>query len=159
MNAIGVSAALGTFIAGVVLAESEYRHELEAEIAPFKGLLLGLFFISVGASINFSILMAEPLQIGALVVLLMLCKMLVLFSLSRIFKLKGGNGWYFTFALSQAGEFCFVLFSFAGQHHILGSDIIDPLVVVVALSMAATPILMILQDKVIEPLFVRKGCK
>lgn len=159
MDSIGVSAALGTFIAGVVLAESEYRHELEAEIAPFKGLLLGLFFISVGASINFSILVAEPLQIGALVVLLMLCKMLVLFTLSRIFKLKGGNGWYFTFALSQAGEFCFVLFSFAGQHHILSNDIIDPLVVVVALSMAATPILMIVHDKVIEPLFVRKGCK
>lgn len=159
MDSIGVSAALGTFIAGVVLAESEYRHELEAEIAPFKGLLLGLFFISVGASINFSILMAEPLKIGALVALLMLCKMLVLFTLSRLFKLKGGTGWFFTFALSQAGEFCFVLFSFAGQHQILSREIIEPLVVVVALSMAVTPILMILHEKVVEPLFVKKGCK
>ena len=153
MESIGVSAALGTFLAGVVLAESEYRHELEAEIAPFKGLLLGLFFISVGASINFSILLADPGLIGSLVLGLILCKMLVLFILGKFFNIQRVNRWYFAFALSQAGEFCFVLFSFAGQHHILTAEIIDPLVVVVALSMAVTPILMILNDKVIEPLF------
>ncbi|WDE07465.1 cation:proton antiporter [Thalassomonas viridans] len=153
MDSIGVSAALGTFLAGVVLAESEYRHELEAEIAPFKGLLLGLFFISVGASINFAILLAEPVFILALVFGLIFCKMLVLFVLGKLFKMQGVNRWFFSFALAQAGEFCFVLFTFARQHNILTPEIIDPLVVVVALSMAVTPLLMIINNKVVEPFF------
>ncbi|WDE09946.1 monovalent cation:proton antiporter-2 (CPA2) family protein [Thalassomonas haliotis] len=153
MDSIGVSAALGTFLAGVVLAESEYRHELEAEIAPFKGLLLGLFFISVGASINFAILQAKPVFIIGLVFGLIFCKMLVLFVLGKLFKMQGINRWFFSFALAQSGEFCFVLFTFASQHHILTPDITEPLVVVVALSMAVTPLLMIVNNKLVEPLF------
>ena len=153
MESVGLSAALGTFLAGVVLAESEYRHELEAEIEPFKGLLLGLFFISVGASINFSLLIEQPVLISSLLSGLLLIKMSALFILSRIFKIDAGCSWFFTFALSQSGEFCFVLFSFAGQNNILGSDIISPMIVVVALSMAITPILMIVNDKIIQPLY------
>ena len=153
MDSVGLSAALGTFLAGVVLAESEYRHELEAEIEPFKGLLLGLFFISVGASINFGLLIEQPVLISSLLFGLLLTKLSVLFILSRIFKIDAGCSWFFAFALSQSGEFCFVLFSFAGQNNILGSDIISPMIVVVALSMAITPVLMIINDKIIQPLY------
>jgi monovalent cation:proton antiporter-2 (CPA2) family protein len=156
MGLIGVSAALGTFVAGVVLADNEYRHELEAEIQPFKGLLLGLFFISVGASIDFILLIEQPLIIAALVLGLVLVKLLVLLVLSKAFKLQRSNQWTFTFALAQGGEFCFVLFTFTDQHHILPSTITAPLVVVVALSMALTPLLMIFNDKVMQPRFAKK---
>jgi monovalent cation:proton antiporter-2 (CPA2) family protein len=156
MEAVGLSAALGTFIAGVVLADNEYRHELEAEIEPFKGLLLGVFFISVGASIDFSVMMEQPYVIAGLVCLLVLVKLVVLFVLSKAFKLQQNNQWTFTFALAQGGEFCFVLFSFASSSHILSETIIAPMVVVVALSMAFTPMLMIVNDKIIQPMFTKK---
>lgn len=155
MNAVGLSAALGTFLAGVVLADSEYRHELEAEIEPFKGLLLGLFFISVGASINFSILADQPGLISSLVFGLIGVKMFVLFVLSRVFSMQKPASAFFSFALAQSGEFCFVLFSFASQNYIISSEVSDPLVVVVALSMALTPLLMIVNEKLIQPLLVK----
>lgn len=155
MGLVGLSAALGTFLAGVVLAESEYRHELEAEIEPFKGLLLGLFFISVGASIDFALLAEKPLLIATLVCLLISIKFIVLITLAKIFRLQNNQQWTFTFALAQSGEFCFVLFSFASQNHILPADVIDPLIVVVALSMALTPLLMIINDRCVQPLFLR----
>lgn len=154
MGAVGLSAALGTFLAGVVLADSEYRHELEAEIEPFKGLLLGLFFISVGASINFTILAEEPGLIGGLVFALIAVKMLVLLVLSKIFKMDKPASAFFGFALAQSGEFCFVLFSFAAQNNVISEDVSSPLVVVVALSMAVTPLLMIVNEKLIQPLLV-----
>jgi len=153
MEMAGLSAALGTFLAGVVLADSEYRHELEAEIEPFKGLLLGLFFISVGASIDFNLLMQMPEVIFALVAILITVKFLVLISLAKVFKLQSDQQWTFTFALAQGGEFCFVLFSFTAQNHILPEAVSAPLVVVVALSMAFTPLLMIINERWVQPLF------
>jgi monovalent cation:proton antiporter-2 (CPA2) family protein len=155
MEWVGLSAALGVFIAGVVLAESEYRHELEAEIQPFKGLLLGLFFITVGASIDFSVLMAQPVVIAQLVAVLVLVKVGVLYVLAKLFKLKRHQQSTFTYALAHSGEFCFVLFSFADQNHILPTSITSPLVVVVALSMAITPLLMIFNEKLVQPLLVK----
>lgn len=156
MEWVGLSAALGVFIAGVVLAESEYRHELEAEIQPFKGLLLGLFFITVGASINFTVLQEQPQLIASLLALLIVVKLLVLYGLAKMFKLQRSQQSTFTYALSHSGEFCFVLFSFADQNQVLTPEITSPLVVVVALSMAITPLLMIYNDKIVQPLVVDK---
>jgi Kef-type K+ transport system membrane component KefB len=113
MDAIGLSPALGTFIAGVVLADSEYRHELETTIDPFKGLLLGLFFISVGAGINFNLLIENPWVIIGFVLLLIFIKFVVLLILGRIFRLKKGFEFLFAFLLAQASEFAFVLISFS----------------------------------------------
>ncbi|PCJ30777.1 MAG: potassium transporter [Moraxellaceae bacterium] len=153
MELVGLSAALGTFIAGVVLADNEYRHELEAEIEPFKGLLLGLFFISVGASIDFALLAEKPLMIFGMVGLLVAVKFIVLILLAKLFKLESSQQWTFTFGLAQGGEFGFVLFALASQQQILSGTIIDPLVVVVALSMAFTPVLMMINEKLVQPLF------
>ena len=96
MGLVGLSPALGAFLAGVVLANSEFRHELEANIEPFKGLLLGLFFITVGAGINFSVLSESPMLIAGLTVAVMLVKAIVLFIIALIFKIKGTNKWLFT---------------------------------------------------------------
>ena len=151
MEHIGLSPALGTFVAGVVLANSEYRHELEAEIEPFKGLLLALFFISVGASIDFELLMAEPLVILGLVAILVSVKMVILFVLGLVFKMTSRSNAIFTFSLAQGGEFAFVLFSYASSQDVLPATIIDPLTLVVALSMALTPLLFLLNEKVVLP--------
>jgi monovalent cation:proton antiporter-2 (CPA2) family protein len=154
MQQVGLSPALGTFVAGVVLAENEYRHELESDIEPFKGLLLGLFFISVGASINFNLLMQQPLLIVCLVLVLAIVKFAVLFGLGRVFRLEMSQSLLFACALAQGGEFGFVLFSFATQNNVLTEDVAGPLVVVVALSMALTPLIMIINDRLIQPRFV-----
>lgn len=156
MEWLGLSAALGAFIAGVVLAESEYRHELEAEIQPFKGLLLGVFFITVGASINFTVLSESPLLITQLLALLVVVKVIVLYGLAKIFKLQQHQQATFTYALSHSGEFCFVLFSFSEQNRVLPPDITEPLVVVVALSMAITPLLMIFNEKIVQPIMEKR---
>lgn len=154
MQQVGLSPALGTFVAGVVLADNEYRHELETDIDPFKGLLLGLFFIAVGASIDFNLLIQQPLLILGLVLGLAIVKLAVLFGLGRFFKIEFSQSLLFAFALAQGGEFAFVLFSFATQNNVLPSGVADPLVVVVALSMALTPLLMIIYEKLIQPRFV-----
>ena len=156
MTQVGLSPALGTFLAGVVLANSEYRHELISDIEPFKGLLLGLFFISVGASINFNLILESPLIIAALVILLMTVKGLVLFALGKFFKISTDQNLIFAVALSQVGEFAFVLFSFAAQNIIIPEDIINVMVAVVALSMAMTPIVIVLNEKLILPRFGTK---
>lgn len=156
MTQVGLSPALGTFLAGVVLANSEYRHELISDIEPFKGLLLGLFFISVGASINFNLILESPLIIAALVILLMTVKGLVLFALGKFFKISTDQNLIFAVALSQVGEFAFVLFSFAAQNSIIPEDIINVMVAVVALSMAMTPIVIVLNEKLILPRFGTK---
>lgn len=147
MSQLGLSPALGTFIAGVVLAGNEYRHELEGDIEPFKGLLLGLFFISVGVSIDFNLIASEPLLIAVLVVSLILIKMVVLYALSKFYNMGLSNGMLFTFALAQGGEFAFVLFSFSVQNGVLNSDIANPLIAAVAVTMALTPLLMIINEK------------
>lgn len=155
MQKLGLSPALGTFIAGVVLAESEYRVQLEADIEPFKGLLLGLFFISVGASIDFALIAREPGTIALIVAGLLVLKFTVLLALSRVFGLKRGEGFLLAFALAQGGEFAFVLFSFATQNAVLPIEIASLLVASVALSMAAAPLLFTINEKLVRPLFQR----
>ncbi|WP_414660008.1 monovalent cation:proton antiporter-2 (CPA2) family protein [Horticoccus sp. 23ND18S-11] len=156
MQLVGLSAALGTFVAGVVLANSEYRHELEADIEPFKGLLLGLFFITVGANIDFGLLRAQPGTIAALVAGLLAVKFTVLLVLSRVFKLSTPEGLLFSFALAQGGEFAFVLLSFVAQHGVMSPAETSPLVAAVALSMAAAPLLFVFNEKVVQPRFARR---
>ena len=151
MEQVGMSPALGAFLAGVVLASSEYRHELVSDIEPFKGLLLGLFFIAVGASLDLRLIASRPGEILALVAALMLLKLLILLVLGRAFGMGRDQNLVLAFALSQAGEFAFVLFSFAQQHGVLRPEVAAPLVAVVALSMAATPLVMLLNERLILP--------
>ncbi|MGB6188497.1 MAG: monovalent cation:proton antiporter-2 (CPA2) family protein [Aeromonas molluscorum] len=153
MESVGLSPALGSFLAGVVLADSEYRHELEADIDPFKGLLLGLFFMSVGAGINFGLFAEHPILIPALVIGLMALKWLVLMAIGLVLRVSPSQRWTFSLALAQGGEFAFVLFSFASQNRVLPEEMIALLTLVVALSMALTPLLLILNDRVIQPWF------
>jgi monovalent cation:proton antiporter-2 (CPA2) family protein len=153
MQKIGLSPALGTFVAGVVLAESEYRVQLEADIEPFKGLLLGLFFISVGASIDFSLIARQPSAVASIVAGLLVLKFVVLLLLSRVFRLKAGEGFLLAFALAQGGEFAFVLFAFATQNDVLSGEMASLLVASVALSMAAAPLLFTLYHRLVRPLF------
>ncbi|WP_322866242.1 cation:proton antiporter [Aquicoccus sp. G2-2] len=151
MSLVGLSPALGTFLAGVVLANSAYRHELESDIDPFKGLLLGLFFMTVGASINFALLAENLWLIIGLTLGLMALKVLVLLILGYIFKLRGTDKWLFALGLAQAGEFGFVLLSFTVANGVIPADLADRLLLVVALSMLLTPGLFILYDRVIAP--------
>lgn len=153
MTLVGLSPALGTFIAGVVLANSEYRHELESDIDPFRGLLLGLFFMTVGAGINFALLFDNLLQIVGLTLGLMLLKSAVLYVLARVFKLEGSDRWLFTLGLAQAGEFGFVLLAFTVSNAVIPGVLADRLLLIVALSMLLTPALFILYDRVIAPKF------
>jgi CPA2 family monovalent cation:H+ antiporter-2 len=147
MNLVGLSPALGTFLAGVVLANSEFRHELESDIAPFKGLLLGLFFITVGAGINFAVFLREPFELLGLTLLMMAIKGGVLFLLALIFRLKGRNRWLFTLGLAQAGEFGFVLVTFSVQQAVISSGLAERLLLVVALSMLLTPLFFIVYER------------
>jgi len=153
MSLVGLSPALGTFLAGVVLANSEYRHELESDIDPFKGLLLGLFFMTVGAGINFGLLQANLLAIVAMTIGLIAIKAGVLFVLAIIFNIHGADRWLFALGLAQAGEFGFVLLSFTVANNVIPGAIADLLLLVVALSMLLTPLLFILYDRVIVPRF------
>ena len=154
MEFVGLSPALGTFLAGVVLAESEFRHELEANIEPFKGLLLGLFFISVGASIDFALVAAAPGLILGLVVALIMAKFMVLMMVGRVFKLNLADNLMFAFLLAQGGEFAFLLFSFATQNRVISPELASMLIVVVVMTMIATPLLMITYERLIRPRFV-----
>ncbi len=156
MQKVGLSPALGTFLAGVVLADSEYRHELESDIEPFKGLLLGLFFLSVGASLDFEFVSREAGMLSLMVAALALIKLVVLMLLGRLFKLPASQNFIFSFALAQGGEFAFVLLSFATQNNVLVPEVANPLVAVIALSMALTPILMIVNDKLVQPRFATR---
>jgi CPA2 family monovalent cation:H+ antiporter-2 len=151
MTLVGLSPALGTFLAGVVLANSEYRHELESDIDPFRGLLLGLFFMTVGASIDFGLLASEALPILALTLAVMAVKAAVLLGLARVFRVRGAQGWLLGLALAQAGEFGFVLISFALANTVLPPEIAPRLTLIVTLSMMITPGLFILYDRVIRP--------
>ncbi len=156
MDFVGLSPALGTFLAGVVLARSEFRHELESDIEPFKGLLLGLFFISVGAAIDFGLVGAQPGTVLGLMALLMVVKFVVLFVLGRIFRMSLDQNLLFAFSLAQSGEFAFVLFSFAAREGVVDETLAATLIASVALSMAATPLVMLFNEKVVQPRF---GCR
>ena len=143
MSLIGLSPALGAFVAGVVLADSEYRHELESTLEPFKGLLLGLFFITVGAGIDFDLLFNEFGTILCLTLAVMLVKAAVLHVLGKLFRQRGLNNRLFALSLAQAGEFGFVLLSFVVQNAVMPQAVADRLLLVVALSMLFTPLLIV----------------
>ena len=151
MTLVGLSPALGTFLAGVVLANSEYRHELESDIDPFKGLLLGLFFMTVGAGVNFDLLFANLGNVLAMTVGLIVLKATVLFILAKAFNVGGTDKWLFGLGLAQAGEFGFVLLSFTVANSVIPQSVADQLLLVVALSMLLTPGLFIFYDRVITP--------
>jgi len=157
MTLVGLSPALGTFLAGVVLANSEYRHELESDIDPFKGLLLGLFFMTVGAGINFGLLLDNPGIIVGLTLGLIAIKVIVLYLLAVVFKIGGADRWLFALGLAQAGEFGFVLLSFTVANGVIPSDLVDRLLLIVALSMLLTPALFILYERAISPRFTGPG--
>ena len=149
MDTLGFSMALGTFIAGILLAESEYQHELEIAIEPFKGLLLGLFFISVGMALNLGVLYTHILLVLAGVIILVTMKGAVLYGLSRVFGLRTSVRLQFSAVLSQGGEFAFVLFSAAGAQKVISSSQLSLLLVVVTLSMMTTPLLMQWVDRIL----------
>jgi monovalent cation:proton antiporter-2 (CPA2) family protein len=153
MQRVGLSPALGAFLAGVVLAESEYRHQLETDIEPFKGLLLGLFFISVGAGIDFAVIGGQPATIGLLVVAVLALKFVVLLAVSRVSRLEPTQRYLFAFALAQGGEFAFVLCSFATQGGVLIAQMANLLVATIALTMAAAPLLMMINERFVQPRF------
>ncbi|MGH8047016.1 MAG: monovalent cation:proton antiporter-2 (CPA2) family protein [Chthoniobacterales bacterium] len=153
MQVVGLSPALGAFLAGVLLADSEYRPQLEADIEPFKGLLLGLFFISVGAQIDFGFIATHGGTIAALVAGLLLVKFIVLAALGRIYGLTPSQNVLFAFALAQGGEFAFVLLSFSSEEGVVPDGVETPLVAAVALSMAATPLLLLFNERVVQPWF------
>lgn len=155
MEAVGLSPALGTFLAGVVLADSEYRHELESDIEPFKGLLLGVFFISVGAQIDFEYILGHVGLVVALVVGVTLVKVGVLYTVSRLFGLDRAARWLFAFALSQVGEFAFVLISFGTQSRVFDAELATPLVAVVALTMAISPLAFLVLERAVLPRLTR----
>ena len=151
MSLVGLSPALGTFLAGVVLANSEYRHELESHIYPFKGLLLGLFFMTVGAGINFELFLFDTGTVLGLTLGLIAIKALVLWVLSVVFGINGTDRWLVTLGLAQAGEFGFVLLTFTVGQAIIPQVLADQLLLVVALSMLLTPAIFIVFERVIAP--------
>jgi CPA2 family monovalent cation:H+ antiporter-2 len=155
MSVVNLSPALGAFLAGVVLANSEFRHELEANIEPFKGLLLGLFFITVGAGINFGVLLAEWGTVVSLGAAVIVVKALILFALAKTFGIHSSNGWLFTLGLAQAGEFGFVLLTYSVQSDVIPLEISQILSLVVALSMFLTPLLFIAYDRIVLPRYRR----
>lgn len=151
MELVGLSPALGAFLGGVVLATSEFKHELESNLEPFKGLLLGLFFMAVGASINFIVIGENPLMVSGLLIAVIILKAIVLFIVGAIFKLKLDQRLLLTVGLAQIGEFAFVLLSFAFQLHILNRVQLDMMLVVTALTMTLTPILGIINERLVLP--------
>jgi monovalent cation:H+ antiporter-2, CPA2 family len=153
MTIVGLSPALGTFLAGVVLANSEFRHELESDIEPFKGILLGLFFIAVGASINFRLIVSNPLMIAGVVSGIIALKALVLFATGRLSGVSMDQNMIFTLGLSQVGEFAFVLFAFISQLKILSAHWTDMMMGATAITMTITPLLLLINERFIDPNF------
>ncbi|WP_261887352.1 glutathione-regulated potassium-efflux system protein KefB [Vibrio aerogenes] len=150
MQKLGLSMALGTFLAGVLLAESEFRHELEVSIEPFKGLLLGLFFIAVGMAVDLGLLFEQPIKIIAAVIALVSIKGLILYLLARLFGTRAKARSNMAAILSQGGEFAFVIFTAAETKGILQPELASFLLVVVSLSMVTTPLLLLVQRKWFE---------
>lgn len=159
MQLVGLSMALGAFLAGVLLAESEYRRELETDIEPFKGLLLGLFFIAVGMSIDFEVLRRSPLLMAAIVLTLLLLKGLVIWGIARPMGIPLAERPVFTLLLAQGGEFAFVVFQAAAGARVFSAETASLLVGSVAVSMLVTPVLLVLVDKFLLPRFNRGGAR
>ena len=153
MSFIDLSPALGTFIGGVVLADNEFRHELESDLEPFKGLLLGLFFITVGAGIDFALFAGAPVTVLGLVLLLMISKTAIVFAIASWWKISLPHRWTLSLSLGQAGEFGFVLMAAIVGQHLLPTETARFVTLIIALSMALTPLLFVLNDQVIQPRF------
>ncbi len=147
MASVGLSMALGTFLAGVLLADSEYRYELRLDIEPVKGLLLGLFFIAVGMSVDLSLLASSPLLIFGLALLVVLTKIAILLGLGKLFKYSLRDTLLYGAALSQVGEFAFVIFGIALTQNTIPREIYNVLNAIVAVSMLITPLLLLLYDR------------
>jgi Kef-type K+ transport system membrane component KefB/voltage-gated potassium channel Kch len=154
MEMVGLSTALGAFLGGVLLADSEYRHELELDIEPFKGLLMGLFFIAVGMSVDLGLFIRSPLLVLGIALGIVLLKTALLYPIAQTFGYCGrADATLFALALSQVGEFAFVLFGAAGR--ILPKETLDVLNAAVAVSMLSTPVLMMLYERVLAPRYAR----
>jgi Kef-type K+ transport system membrane component KefB/Trk K+ transport system NAD-binding subunit len=159
METVGLSPALGTFLAGVLLAESEYRHELEMDLDPFRGLLLAVFFIAVGAGIDFKLIASAPTLIIGAVLAFVVIKLVVLYAIARLARMKTPRASLFSFSLAQGGEFAFVLISFAAGLGLLAATQANMLIAIVALSMALAPLLMMIDARIIQPRLDGKGLK
>lgn len=151
MASVGLSPALGAFLAGVVLSSSEYRHELESDLDPFKGLLLGLFFITIGAGVNFGLLASDPFRILVYALSLVVIKFVVLYVLALITKMPRQDRWLFSLGLAQAGEFAFVLLTLTLSEGVLARSTVELVTLVVAITMVLTPLLYLLFERVIAP--------
>ena len=151
-SSLGLSMGLGAFLAGVLLADSSYRHEFEANIEPFKGLLLGLFFMAVGMSVNLGLMYSAPGMVFGVLLGLLALKMGALYMLGKLFRLPGGAARNLAFVLPAGGEFAFVLFDAASDYHVFDQHLTDVLNLAVTLSMAATPFLVLLNERVIQPI-------
>ena len=156
MDYVGLDPALGAFLGGVVLADSEFRHQIEADIAPFKGLLLGIFFVAVGASINFTYFISQPMLVVGIVAGLIVIKFVVLWALARLFGFDRSSSLLFSFALAQGDEFAFVLFPSAVGLAVLTAAWSNIFVLAVAISMALTPFLLMFDAKLVPPRFVQR---
>jgi glutathione-regulated potassium-efflux system ancillary protein KefC len=159
MESVGLSMALGAFLAGVLLAESEYRRELETDLEPFKGLLLGLFFIAVGMSIDFAVVLQSPLQVAAMVLAFLLLKAAVLLVIARAMPIPLGERPVFAILLAQGGEFGFVVFQAAALAGVIDAPTASMLVAAVALSMLATPLLLVAADRFWAPRLALRGAR
>lgn len=156
MVAIGLSPALGAFLAGVMLANSEFRHELEAHIDPFKGLLLAVFFVSVGSTMNFNIIAQDPVFIFSTVFVVLAVKFFVLFAIGKFFKIDTPQSLFYAFALSQVGEFAFVLINYASDLYLFNAEMNAQMMAITAITMCITPILLIINDRLITPKFIKE---
>jgi monovalent cation:proton antiporter-2 (CPA2) family protein len=147
-NQAGLSASLGAFLAGVLLADSEFRHELEADLEPFKGLLLGLFFVCVGMSANLGLLESEPLRLVAVTIAFLAIKILAVAALGRFGRCRGREAWKLAFTIPTGGEFAFVLFTLAARQRLIDAGTADLLVLAVTLSMMLAPLLLLTEEAV-----------
>ncbi len=153
MGLAGLSPALGTFLAGVILANSSFKHELESDLEPFKGLLLGLFFMAVGASINFHLIAEFPATVFGLTIGIIVVKAMILFLIGKFFRMSSDQNSIMAIGLAQVGEFAFVILSFIGQLNILSKQETGLMMAVTAISMALTPVFMLINEKFILPAF------
>lgn len=156
MDLAGISAALGAFLAGVLMANSEFRHELESNLEPFKGILLGLFFTAVGSTINFGLIVDQPVKILLAVVLFMIIKSVVLNVVAMFFKLVTQQKILFTLLLSQVGEFAFILLGSIGNLNMISKPMLDFYMAVITVSMIISPILLFIDEKYISGKLFKK---
>ena len=156
MISIGLSPALGAFIAGVMLANSEFRHELESNIDPFKGLLLAVFFVSVGATINFDIIASKPFFIFSAAFIVLAIKAVVLFGIGKYYKMNNEQSFFLAFALSQVGEFAFVLINFSAGLFLIDYQANSELMAIVAITMCISPLLLIFKEKILDKRFIKQ---